>query len=336
MELAYQVTRGGLLTEKSDIGLELKKVLKLQAQTLLYASEMLPESAADAFLVLAAVSGKLFFSGAGKSGLVARKLAATFSSLSIPSLFIHPYDATHGDLGAISKHDCLVVLSKTASSNEIDLLMRVVKAQGTRTILIACQEGPLNNLADASVILPFDQEACPHNLAPTNSSTLMMAFGDALALTLSTSRGLQPADFARVHPSGSLGKRLTLRVDDIMHTGLQMPVVGPAASLSEAIMEMTRGKLGHVFLVDEANHLHGVISDGDLRRALFGLADVSKVRALEISTRNPKIIASGELAQTAINMMEHYGITALAVLKEGSVIGVIHIHDLVKAGLVAL
>lgn len=336
MELTQDVVYGGLQIQNDMIIAQLKRVFEQEIVTLKKSADFFTPAAAQLVALLSTCRGKIFFSGAGKSGIIAQKIAATFSSFSIPALFIHPYDASHGDVGSISSSDMLVVLSKTATGSESELLIKTVRNCGAKTALIAFQKGSLTDLVDLAVELVFDQEACLYNLAPTSSSTLMLVFGDALAISLAQLKGFAPHDFVRVHPAGSLGRRLTMLVDELMHTGASLPIVKPDLALVDVILAMTSKKLGHALVVDDVGFLVGVVSDGDLRRALTRGGDISQLRARDLASSNPKFIARGALAQDAINLMEQYKITALPVLDGRSVVGLIHIHDLVKAGFAAL
>lgn len=308
-------------------------VLIKEAQTIQSAALNLPSSAVDLVLKILQITGRVVFSGIGKSGLVARKLTATYSSVGIPSLFIHPGDALHGDLGMIRPEDLFIALSKSATGLELEQIFSILHAHGNHTALICCGDGKLVELAHLVVKLPFEGEACFMNLAPTSSSTLMIAFGDAIALAVSKKKGFGHTDFARSHPNGALGRRLTLTVRSLMVPVKAVPLLGQTIPFKDLLYEISYHKLGIGLVVDSAGVLLGVITDGDLRRACEQGPLVFQRCAQEIMSSNPKTISSSSLAYDALLLMEKFNITSLAVVENEKPIGVIHIHDLVKAGL---
>jgi len=304
-----------------------------EAEALHLLTQQFPQNAYNLVELMLTITGKVIFSGIGKSGLIAQKLAATASSLGIPAIFLHPQDALHGDLGAIQKNDLFIVLSKSGSGTDFEYILPLLKAQNIPTCLICCHHGILNTLADMAVVLPFKNEACTLNLAPTSSSTTMLAFGDALAVVTSTLKGFNKNDFARYHPAGDLGKRLLLNVATLMHKSNALPFIYPDASFQELLITITSKKLGVGIVVDTNNHLLGFISDGDLRRACNQGPAVFEKKAADIMISNPKSIPGDMLACKALEIMEAFNITSLIVVEGKTVIGLLHIHDLIKAGI---
>jgi arabinose-5-phosphate isomerase len=281
--------------------------------------------------------GRVIVSGMGKSGHIARKIAATLASTGTPAFFVHPGEASHGDLGMILPQDVVLALSYSGETDELLFILPVIKRQGIP--LIAITGNPKSSLAreanihlDASV----STEACPLGLAPTASTTAALVMGDALAIALLEARGFTADDFARSHPAGSLGRRLLLHIADVMHSGENIPAVAPDASLTQALMEMTRKHLGMTAVVDADMHLIGVFTDGDLRRALDDDGvDLRGATVAELMTRGPKTIGSDKLAIEAAQLMEKHQIHALLVVDgEQRVVGALNIHDLLRARVV--
>lgn len=281
--------------------------------------------------------GRVVVSGMGKSGHVARKIAATLASTGTPSFFVHPGEASHGDLGMIQPDDILLGISYSGETDELLFILPAVKRQGIP--LISITGNPRSSLArQAEVNLDANvpSEACPHGLAPTSSTTAALVMGDALAVALLDARGFTPDDFARSHPAGSLGRRLLLHIADVMHTGDDVPRIGVGASVSEALVEMTRKHLGMTAVVDHEGHLLGVFTDGDLRRALDDDdVDLRNATVGTLMTRGPKTIGSDKLAVEAAQLMEKHQISALLVTDpRGKVVGALNIHDLLRARVV--
>jgi arabinose-5-phosphate isomerase len=311
----------------------LTKVITAEAQTLLRLSEAIPPEATTLVHHILAAKGKIIFSGIGKSGLVAKKIVATFASLGIPAFFMHPTEAIHGDIGAIQASDLFIGLSKSGTGVELESILLALRARLVSTVLISCSPGKCTELATLAIVLPFDTEACAFELAPTSSSTMMMAFGDALAVTISSLRHFTKQQFAQHHPAGALGKKLLLTVRAFMLSGDDLPLLSPQASFQEVIGTVTAKKSGIGLLVGPNRELLGLITDGDLRRACQAGAVVFTKTAADIATKSPKIVGPDVLAYVALQTMEEFNITTLVVVDHGSVIGVIHIHDLIKAGL---
>lgn len=281
--------------------------------------------------------GRLVVTGMGKSGHIARKLAATLASTGTPSFYVHPGEASHGDLGMIQPQDTVLALSNSGETDEVLFILPVIKRQGIP--LIAITGNPKSSLAeqaDVHLDAGISAEACPLGLAPTASTTAALVMGDALAIALLEARGFTSEDFARSHPAGSLGRRLLLHIGDVMHTGEGIPVVGPDASLTEALVEMTRKHLGMTAVIDAERRLLGVFTDGDLRRALDDDGvDLRNARVADLMTRHPKSIGADKLAIEAAQLMEKHQIHALLVVDEAlRVVGALNIHDLLRARVV--
>lgn len=281
--------------------------------------------------------GRVVVSGMGKSGHVARKIAATFASTGTPSFFVHPGEASHGDLGMIMPDDIFVAISYSGETDELLFILPAIKRQGIPVISITGRPtSSLASQADINIDASVASEACPHGLAPTASTTAALVMGDALAVALLEARGFTPDDFARSHPAGSLGRRLLLHIGDVMHTGDNVPRVRLGATVSEALVEMTRKNLGMTAVVDADGQLEGVFTDGDLRRALDDEAvDLRGATVDELMTRGPKTIGSDKLAVEAAQLMEKHQINALLVTDpNGQVVGALNIHDLLRARVV--
>jgi arabinose-5-phosphate isomerase len=314
---------------------ELVSILQQEALAIQTLSQQLPTEAITLTQLVLETKGRVVLSGMGKSGAIAKKLVATFSSTGTPALFIHPSEALHGDLGMVQKDDLFIALSKSGSGSELENIIPILKSNTNQTALICCNNGRLSHLVNLTITLPFDKEACPLNLAPTSSSTMMLAFGDAIAISASTMRGFTSNDFAKFHPHGALGKRLNLKVKSLMVSEEKLPLIKPETSFSELIVSITSKRLGIGIVVDQQKQLLGIITDGDLRRACktFG-PDVFQKIAADIMTAKPQTASPEILAQKALELMELFNITSLVVTeKHETVVGIIHIHDIIKAGL---
>ena len=283
---------------------------------------------------IAASSGKLVISGIGKSALIAQKIAATLNSTGTPSIFLHAADAIHGDLGIIQQGDIVMIISKSGESPEIKILIPLIKNFGNTLIgMVGNTSSYLARQSDMTLNTTVAEEACPNNLAPTSSTTAQLVMGDAIAVVLMELKGFGSDDFARFHPGGVLGKKLYLRVSDL-YINNEKPQVGPEASLKEVIVEISRKRLGVTAVTDKENSLLGIITDGDLRRMLEKNEDLDKVKARNIMTENPKFIAPDALAVSALDLLRKNDITQLVVAAEGRFLGIIHLHDLVREGLI--
>jgi len=313
-----------------------RRVLEIEAQAILELVPRLDESFDRAVELLYACPGRVVVTGMGKSGLIAQKISATLASTGTPSLYLHPVEAVHGDLGRIVKGDVLLAISYSGDTEEILALVPQVKRLGSP--LVAMTGNPRSSVAQAADVnldVSIRQEACPLGLAPTASTTAALAMGDALSMALIERRGFTVDDFAVLHPGGRLGKKL-LRVEDVMHTGEQIPRVSPETAMKEVLFEMTRKRLGLTTVTDPDGRLRGMISDGDLRRQMerhgYTLLDRT---AAECMTRTPVLIGRRELATRALDVMEGRKITALLVTDaEGRIEGVIHLHDLWKTEMI--
>ncbi|MCF7799474.1 KpsF/GutQ family sugar-phosphate isomerase [Candidatus Babeliales bacterium] len=321
-----------------NISYELIQVLEKEAQSINYLIKNFPINAE--FLVekilhtYLKANSRVIFTGMGKSGHVARKLVATFSGLNLPAFFLHPAEALHGDLGVIMPSDLIIAISKSATGIELEQIMPVLKSQGNFICLICCANGNLNFLSDLVIKLPFQQEACFLNLAPTSSSTLCMAFGDALAVVCAKLKGFNRNDFAKIHPSGALGKKLLLSVESLMYKDNDLPLVSCDTNLKDLLFTITNKKMGIAIVIDSEKNLLGIITDGDLRRAFDLGPDIFNKTAEDLMIVNPKTIKKDILAALALQTMEEFNITSLVVVQnKKKVVGLIHIHDLVKAGL---
>ncbi|MBX9830728.1 KpsF/GutQ family sugar-phosphate isomerase [Candidatus Babeliales bacterium] len=312
---------------------ELVRVLAAEATSIQFLSNHMPATAIQLVQRIAHVSGKVIFSGSGKSGLVGQKLASTFASLGTPAFFLHPNDALHGDLGMIQADDLFIALSKSGTGVELEHIFRFLHSNNLPATLWCCDLGVLSRKADLVVQLPFDQEACHMGLAPSSSSTLMLAFGDAVAIAVSKCKNFDKHDFARVHPAGALGKKLLLTVQALMYSESALPLIKPNDSFQDLLLTITAKKLGVGIVVDATQKLLGIITDGDLRRACKQGPAVFEQTALAIMTMNPKTISSDRPAQDALMIMEDSNITSLVIVDNDKVCGLVHLHDLIKAGL---
>ncbi|MDQ3392738.1 MAG: KpsF/GutQ family sugar-phosphate isomerase [Bacteroidota bacterium] len=278
--------------------------------------------------------GRVIITGIGKSAHIAHKIVATLNSTGTPSMFLHAADAIHGDLGMVQQDDTVIFISKSGNTPEIKVLLPLIKRAGAKTVaLVSRTDSFLARNCDYLLNATVGEEACPHNLAPTTSTTAHLAMGDALAVCLLESRGFTSADFAKFHPGGSLGKKLYLKVDDIYPMN-EVPVVQKHASVKEIIMEISSKRLGATAVIDELKNLIGIITDGDLRRMLEKHTDLSKIQAIDVMSPNPKVICKGEYAVATLAMMQENNIAQLIVTENSKVVGFIHLHDLLKEGIV--
>ena len=315
---------------------EAKKVIRIEAEALLALADSIDDAFRQAVEMILVCRGRVVVTGMGKSGLIGQKIASTLSSTGTPSFFLHPAEGVHGDLGMIMKGDVVVAISNSGETEEILRILPVIKRLGAHLVTVA--GNPASTLARAGdVFLPvtIKEEACPLGLAPTASTTATLALGDALAVALLVERGFREEDFALFHPGGALGKKLLLLVEDLMHSGDAIPLVGDQVLMREALFVITAKGLGVTGVTDETGVLVGIITDGDLRRALERGVDIMSVSAGDMMTKNPKRIQKSELAAKALNVMEKFAITSLFVVGEdkGVPVGIVHLHDLLKAGL---
>ena len=309
------------------------RALDIEAKAVASAQQALGEGFASAVRVMLACTGRVVVTGMGKSGHVGRKIAATLASTGTPALFMHPAEASHGDLGMITAHDVLLTLSNSGESDELNVILPVIKRLGVRLVAITGRgDSSLARVADAVIDSAVEQEACPLNLAPTASTTVQMALGDALAVALLQLRGFKPEDFARSHPGGALGRRLLVHVADLMRTAVALPVITAQVSLIETLQVMTSKGLGFVVSLDEEQRPVGIFTDGDLRRLIEAGHDLRVLRAHEVMRPNPRTVPSEALAALAATIMEEQQITSiLAVDAQGRLVGALNLNDLLRA-----
>ena len=313
-----------------------REVLRIEADAVSSLVPRIGEAFAAACALILSCRGRVVVSGMGKSGHVARKLAATLASTGTPAFFVHPAEASHGDLGMVTRDDVFVALSNSGRTEELLAIVVPVKRQGARLVAITGDAGsPLAREADVHLDARVDKEACPLNLAPTASTTAALALGDALAVALLDARGFDESDFARSHPGGSLGRRLLTRVADVMRTGEALPAVPAGAPLPAAILEVTRKRMGMTAVLAADGRLAGVFTDGDLRRVLERTTDLGALAVDDAMTRTPATIAPEALAVEAVRRMEERRINQLVVVDAGlRMVGALHIHDLLVARVV--
>ncbi|AXE28706.1 D-arabinose 5-phosphate isomerase [Chromobacterium phragmitis] len=311
-----------------------RDVLLTEAAALSTLAERLNGEFLDAVEAILACKGRVIVTGMGKSGHVGRKIAATLASTGTPAFFVHPAEAAHGDLGMITGDDIVIALSNSGESAEVVSLLPALKLKGGKLIAVTGRtESTLSQEADILLHTHVDKEACPLNLAPTTSTTAQIALGDALAVTLMEVRGFGKSDFALSHPGGSLGRRLLVHVKDLMHDGDALPRVAPGTLLKDALLEMSRKRLGMVTISDADGTLHGIYTDGDLRRTLEKGADLYSLKIDEVMGRQPRSIQPDKLAAEAGFLMKQHQITSLVVVDaQGKLAGVLHMHDLLRAG----
>jgi arabinose-5-phosphate isomerase len=315
-----------------------RRVLAIEADAVRALIARLDERFLAAVSLILACKGRVIVSGIGKSGHVARKIASTLSSTGTPAYFVHPAEASHGDLGMITRGDVVIALSNSGESAELVEILPTVKRLGAKMIAITGNaHSTLAREADVSLDAAVAEEACPHNLAPTASTTAALALGDALAVTLLDARGFSAADFAAHHPRGklpqlALANQALLHVKDVMRSGADVPKVPAQATLREAIMEMTRGRIGMTAVLDAASRVCGIFTDGDLRRTLQKTADVGSVRVGEVMSTGPRTIRPEALAAEAVNIMEASKVNQLLVVDaRGELVGALNMHDLFRA-----
>lgn len=312
-----------------------RNALDIEIESIQDARERLGEEFICAVDLILTGSGRLVVCGMGKSGLVGKKISATLSSTGTPSFFLHPAEALHGDLGMVTDKDVVLLLSNSGETEEIIRLVPYLRRVGARLIaMVGNTDSSLGKSADVVIYSGVRKEACPMNLAPTSSTTVAMALGDALAVALIEARGFKEKDFARLHPSGSLGRRF-LTVADLMHTGTEIPLVAPDLGLRQAVVRMSRGGFGALVVGDAAQNLLGVFTDGDLRRFFEKTTQINlDVPINQVMTANPRCTSSDRLAMEALKLMEDKSITSLPVADSGKIVGFLHLHDILRARLV--
>ncbi len=312
-----------------------KDVVRIETEAVNNLIDGINENFAKTVELIYNSSGRVVFTGMGKSGLIARKIVATLNSTGTTAFFMHPTDALHGDLGMVRSDDTVILISKSGNTEELLNLVPMFKRIGVNIIgMLGESESKLTRDCDLILNVSVKEEACPHDLAPTSSTTAALVMGDALAIALLEMRGFTAEDFAFLHPGGSLGKRLSLKISEIMISGKDLPVVSEQTSLKDSILEITSKRLGVTCVINENGVLSGIITDGDLRRLLEKSLDLRNLVATDVMTKKPKTITKELLASFALQQMEQYNITSLVVLnKEKKPEGIVHLHDLVKLGL---
>lgn len=313
-----------------------RRTLTLESQAIAALVERLDEAFDHACRLLLACEGRVVVTGMGKSGHVARKIAATLASTGTPAFFVHPGEASHGDMGMITSRDVVLALSNSGETAEVTALLPLLKRMGAPLVSMTGRAGStLSRHAEAHLDTAVAREACPLDLAPTTSTTAALAMGDALAVALLEARGFTAEDFALSHPGGSLGRRLLLKVEDLMHHGERLPCVTLGSPLRDALLEITRQGLGFTCVIDDTGHLAGIYTDGDLRRTLDHHDDLRRLRVDDVMTHGGKTIRPELLAAEAVRIMEDNRITALAVVDDdGRPVGALHMHDLLVSGVI--
>lgn len=314
-----------------------RETIQIEANALLALKNRLSDNPDDSFVCAMALllqcRGRVVVSGIGKSGHIARKIAATLASTGTPALFVHAAEALHGDLGMITENDVVVAISYSGEAAEFISIIPIIKRMGAKLIAITGNDASrLAQLADINLNVRVDKEACPLNLAPTASTTATLALGDALAVALLDARGFREEDFARSHPGGALGRRLLTHVRDVMRTGTAIPAVKPDVMLPTALLEITKKGMAMTAIVDDASRVVGIFTDGDLRRLIENVQDFGKLKMADVMHANPRTISPDQLAVEAVELMEHFRINQLLVADaDGKLVGALHIHDLTHA-----
>jgi arabinose-5-phosphate isomerase len=311
-----------------------KEVIENEAAAIVRMTSGLDEKFSETVKLIYEGRGRVVVSGIGKSAIVAAKIVATLNSTGTPAIFMHAADAIHGDLGIIQPDDIVLCLSKSGNTAEIRMLVPLIKNMGNMLVgMVSQRDSYLAQHADYMLYAPVDKEACPNNLAPTTSTTAQMVMGDALAICLLKLRGFTAQDFARVHPGGSLGKKLYLRVSDLIDPA-RRPQVNVHDTIPQSIVVISANRLGATAVIDDDNRLAGIITDGDVRRMLGKWQQFDKLTAGDIMTKNPKTIEAGEMAIKAFNLMDENQISQLVVTNNGAYEGMVHVHDILREGIV--
>ncbi len=312
-----------------------KEVIKIESEAIADLVNSINEEFVKAVEVIYKCGGRVVLTGMGKSGLIARKIVATLNSTGTAAIYLHPTDALHGDLGMVRKEDVVILISKSGETEEISNLLPMLKRLNVKLIAMAgSKETKLGRQCDIFLNIGVKEEACPHDLAPTSSTTATLVMGDALSVALLQKRGFTAEDFAFLHPGGSLGKRLSLEIREIMITGENIPKVHQDESIKDVILEITSKRLGTTCVVNDDEELIGVITDGDLRRVLEKTLDIKDLKAKDIMTTKPKVMRPNLLASFALQQMENFKITSLIIVEEDhKPKGILHLHDLINLGL---
>ena len=311
------------------------QTLKIECDAISQLEQYIDHHFTKACQLIMKAQGKVVIMGIGKSGHIGKKIAATFASTGTPSFFVHPGEASHGDLGMIEKGDVLLAISNSGEASEILTLLPVVKRRGIHLITMTGNpSSTMSRLAHVNLCIQVQKEACPIGLAPTASTTATLVMGDALAIALMQARGFTADDFALSHPGGALGRRLLLRIADVMHTGSSLPFVSPQCTIRDALFEISSKGLGMTAITDKNHHLVGIFTDGDLRRLLDQRIDIHSTLIGDIMGTNPTTISPNVLAAEALHLMEQKKINALLVTEGPCLIGALNMHDLLKAGVI--
>ena len=313
---------------KSQIIKEAKKVLKIEITSAKTLNSTFNENYYNAVKTIFSTTGRIVVTGIGKSGHIANKISATLSSTGTPSQFVHPTEASHGDLGSITEHDCILAISNSGQSNELSDVINYAKRFNIPLLSITSnKKGLLYLKSDYSILFKKPIEACPLNLAPTSSTTMTLMIGDAIAITLLKMRGFKKSNFSKFHPGGNIGKDL-VKLSEVMHEKNQLPLVKENDKMSKVLLVITKKSFGCAGVINKANNLIGVITDGDLRRNMK--KDIINMRASEVMTKKPKVAETGTLVGEALNIMNSKKITSLFVCSNGKPVGIVHVHDLLK------
>ena len=312
-----------------------KEVIRIEAEAVANLSESINDQFVKAITTISESKGRVVLTGMGKSGLIARKIVATLNSTGTAAIYLHPTDALHGDLGMVRKEDVVILISKSGNTEEIANLLPMLKRLGVKMIAMCGSESSrVAKECDIFLNISVKEEACPYDLAPTASTTATLAMGDALSVVLLQTRNFTIEDFAFLHPGGSLGKRLSLKISEIMIKDERVPIVEEDASLKDVIIEITSKRLGTTCVVNSSGVLTGIITDGDLRRLLEKTLEIKNLIAKDVMTRKPKVLKENYLASFALQQMENYKITSLIITGDkNKPIGIVHLHDLINLGL---
>lgn len=322
--------------EKIDKISVAKNTLKIEIDSMIRTMNNISESFEKAVDIILECKGRVVVVGMGKSGIIGKKIAATLASTGTPAFFMHPAEGVHGDLGMLVKGDVVIGISNSGETQEMKAVIPVIKRLGIKMIAIVGKpDSTLGKASDCVLDASIEREACPLNLAPTASTTVSLALGDALAVTLLECRGFKEEDFAMFHPSGALGRRLLTTVEELMHTGHEVPVVRESNTVDYAVNEINIKRFGCTAVVNGTGELTGIITDGDLRRAIGKYGTINNMLVSDIMTHNPKMIIKSELAAKALNIMEEYKISSLFIIDENNKPeGILHFQDLLKSGIV--
>lgn len=313
-----------------------KEVIRKEAKAIARLEKKIDENFVRAVELILKCKGRVIVTGIGKSGIIGKKIAATLTSTGTAAFFLHPTEGIHGDLGMVRKNDVVIAITKSGGTDEVYQLIPLFKRLGVPIIAFTgSHDSPVAEKSDVVIDVSVNEEACPYNLIPTSSTTAALVMGDALAIALLDERRFSSEDFALLHPGGHLGRKLLLKVSDIMHTGDQIPVVSQETDMKQVILEMTSKRLGTTTVVNKKGELVGIFTDGDLRRLVERTDEIFSLKAKQVMTRNPKTIDGEELAAKALNMMESYAITSLIITNgKREPTGIVHLHDILKAGVV--